>query len=234
MSSFRILDIVSPLSLQDTSELLTLQAMNDLLLVAFQIIVLIYSVVIHEVSHGLMANSMGDTTAKDLGRLSLNPLKHLDIFGSVILPLAMYLTTGFMFGYAKPVPYNPANLSDGKFGPAKVAVSGPIANICLALISGLTLRFLPDVFTSSLMPQLLSFIVLLNLVLAVFNLFPIPPLDGHWLLMTFLPARFAQVRVFLYRYSLPLLFLVILVIFPAITPLISLAFRLITGISTGF
>lgn len=204
--------------------------MDGFILILFQIVVLIYSVVIHELSHGLMANSLGDSTAKNLGRLTLNPLKHLDMFGSVLLPLFLFFVRApFVFGYAKPVPYNPANLTDHKYGPAKVALAGPASNLALALLFGLSLRFMPDVFSTSLIPQLFSFIVLLNLVLAVFNLFPIPPLDGHWLLMTFLPARFNWLKVALYRYNLVLLLFFLVFIFPVILPLVYSLFRLVVG-----
>ncbi len=206
--------------------------MEALLLPIFYIVVLLYSVVIHEVSHGLMADSLGDPTAKNLGRLTLNPLKHLDMFGSVLLPLLLFLVRSpFIIGYAKPVPYNPQNLNDKKYGPAKVALAGPASNIVLALVFGLTLRLTSDIFTSPLVPELFSFIILLNLVLAIFNLFPIPPLDGHWLLMTFLPAQFNNLKVFLYRYSLPLLFVFIIFVFPLIWPLVSVLYKLITGIN---
>lgn len=196
----------------------------------FYIIVILYSVTIHEVSHGLMANSLGDPTAKNLGRLSLNPIKHLDLFGSILLPFFLFLTTGFAFGYAKPVPYNPANLSDRKYGPVKVALAGPAANFILALLFGFTLRFMPDVFTSSLVPELFSRIVILNLVLGVFNMFPIPPLDGHWLLMAFLPPSLDAVRVWIYRNSFILfpIFLIVFMVF--VSPLIYWLFRLITGV----
>ena len=214
------------------TNLVNISSMEALLLPIFYVVVLIYSVVIHEVSHGLMADSLGDPTAKNLGRLTLNPLKHMDMFGSVLLPLLLLITRApFIIGYAKPVPYNPQNLSDKKYGPVKVALAGPASNIVLALIFGLSLRLIPDIFTSPLIPQLFSFIILLNLVLAIFNLFPIPPLDGHWLLMTFLPARFNALKVFLYRYSLPLLFVFIIFIFPLIFPLVSILYKLITGIN---
>ncbi|MBI2064122.1 MAG: site-2 protease family protein [Candidatus Yanofskybacteria bacterium] len=205
--------------------------MEGFLLPLFQIVVLLYSVVIHEVSHGLVANSLGDPTAKNLGRLSLNPLKHLDMFGSVILPLILFFVRSpFIVGYAKPVPYVPENLRDRKYGPAKVAIAGPASNLVLAGLFGLTLRFLPDVFTSPLVPQLLSFIIVLNLVLAIFNLFPIPPLDGHWLLMTFLPRRFVRLRGFLYQYSLILLVIFLIYVFPLIFPLVGLVYELLTGL----
>ena len=205
--------------------------MEGLVLSIFQIIVLLYSVVIHEVSHGLMANSLGDPTARNLGRLSLNPFKHLDMFGSVLLPLFLVLVSSpFVVGYAKPVPYVPENLRDRKYGPAKVAFAGPASNLILAALFGLTLRFLPDVFTSPLIPELLSFIIILNLVLALFNLFPIPPLDGHWLLMTFLPARFFAFKKFLYQYSLILLIFFLIYVFPLIFPLVGRIYELLTGL----
>ena len=204
--------------------------MGGLLLNIFQILVLIYSVVVHEVSHGVMAYSLGDKTAKDMGRLTLNPLKHLDMFGSIILPFLLYIAhSPLMFGYAKPVPYNPEDLNDRKYGPAKVAFAGPASNLILAMLFGLVLRFLPDVFTSPMVPELLSFIIRLNLVLAIFNLFPIPPLDGHWLLMTFLPARFNAFKMFLYRYSLALLIFFLVFIFPLVYPLVELLYKFITG-----
>ncbi|MBI2063330.1 MAG: site-2 protease family protein [Candidatus Yanofskybacteria bacterium] len=195
----------------------------------FNIIVVLFSVVLHEVSHGVIAHSMGDDTAKDLGRITLNPLKHLDWFGSVLLPLFTFWAGGFVFGYAKPVPYNPANLNDRKFGPAKVAFAGPAVNIIIAILFGTLIRFLPASLEATVLPQLLSFIVLLNLTLAIFNLMPIPPLDGHWLLLTFLPARFTAVKVFMLRYNFILFIIFLIFIFPLLFPLINLLFRIIIG-----
>ena len=196
----------------------------------FLAIVFIYSVVIHEISHGAIANSLGDPTAKNLGRLTLNPLKHLDFFGSVMLPLLLILVRSpFVFGYAKPVPYNPANLRDKKYGPLKVALAGPLTNFALAILFGLVLRFLPTALHATILPQLFSFVVEVNLLLGIFNLMPIPPLDGHWLLLTFLPERMVAFKIFLMRYSLPLLFFFLIFIFPLIYPLINLLFGIIVG-----
>lgn len=206
------------------------KSMETILITLFWIVALLYSVVIHEVSHGAVAYSLGDPTAKNLGRLTLNPIKHLDMFGSVILPLLSFMLGGFIFGYAKPVPYNPLNLRDRKYGAAKVAIAGPASNIALAVLFGLTLRFLPDIFSTSLIPELLSIVVILNLFLAIFNLFPIPPLDGHWLLFTFLPARFIAIRTFLYRYGSLLLLMFLFFVFPMLLPFIRILFRLLTGI----
>lgn len=203
------------------------------LLGIFSFIVFIYSVVIHEVSHGLAAERLGDNTAKALGRLSLNPIKHIDLFGSVLLPLFLLMIPGnpFVFGYAKPVPYNPDNLRDRKYGPLKVAVAGPLSNIALALAFGFVLRSFPDFMPATFMPELFGMIVLINLVLAIFNLFPIPPLDGHWILMTLLPARLNALKDFMYRYSIFLFLVFIIAIYPLIFPVVPWLFRLITGLS---
>lgn len=201
----------------------------DFLAVIFKILVVLFSVVLHEVSHGAMANSMGDNTAKDLGRLTLNPFKHLDLFGSIILPVFTLLLGGFVFGYAKPVPYNPANLRDRKYGPAKVALAGPLVNLIIAVLFGLILRFLPLSLQATALPGLLSFIVMLNLVLAIFNLMPIPPLDGHWLLLTFLPDRFVEFKTFLLRYGLIIFFVFLIFVFPLLFPLINFLFKVIVN-----
>ena len=196
---------------------------------AFQIIVLIYSVVLHELSHGLAARSMGDHTAERMGRLTLNPLKHLDLFGSFILPLLTYILGGFLFGYAKPVPYNPANLNDKRWGPARVGLAGPVTNLSIAIIFSVVMR----VGGTALSPtafSLLAFVVSINLVLAVFNLMPIPPLDGHWLLFALLPPRAYYVRAMLYRYQWVLLVVALFVIFPLLLPLVAGLFRVLTGV----
>ncbi len=215
----------------ETSAEATSYRMETLILPIFYIIVILYSVTIHEVSHGLMANSLGDTTAKDLGRLSLNPLKHLDLFGSIILPFILYMATGFAFGYAKPVPYNPNNLDDRKYGPVKVALAGPASNLVLALLFGFTLRFAEGFIGSASVVDLFSRIVLLNLSLAVFNMFPVPPLDGHWLLMTLLPPKFDSFKTFLYKNTL-FIFPVFLIVFMFFaSPLIFWIFHLVTGLT---
>jgi Zn-dependent protease len=197
----------------------------------FIVVVFVYSVVIHEVSHGAVAYALGDDTAKNLGRLTLNPFKHLDIFGSVLLPLFLIIVKApFVFGYAKPVPYNPLNLRDQKYGPAKVAFAGPAANLALAALFGIILRLLPPSLEIQALPALLSFIVQINLLLAIFNLMPISPLDGHWLLLTFLPDRFASFKLFILRYNLIIFIIFLFFIFPLIYQhLIYPLFRVIVG-----
>ena len=194
----------------------------------FQIIVLIYSVVLHEVAHGFAARSLGDDTAERLGRLTLNPIKHLDMFGSIILPFFSKILTGFMIGYAKPVPYNPENLRDRRFGPAKVAAAGPLTNLLLAVLVGLLIRF-AGAYIGEQAILLLSYIVGINIILAFFNLMPIPPLDGHWLLMAFLPSRYYQLRSTLYRYQWVFLVLMIFFVFPLLAPLLGALSQLLTG-----
>ena len=168
----------------------------------FTIIILIMSVVLHEVSHGYAAYKMGDPTAKLAGRLSLNPLAHLDFMGSFLVPLLAYLSAGFMFGWAKPVPYNPYNLRNQKYGDALVAVAGPISNLAIALIFGIIFRYSALWgLTNEIFLSACQTIILLNLVLAIFNLVPIPPLDGSKILFAFLPYRYIEFRRTLERYS---------------------------------
>lgn len=199
-----------------------------MLLIAIQILVVLFSIVLHEVSHGAMANSLGDDTAKRLGRLTLNPIKHLDMFGSVLLPLMTYFFTGFIFGYAKPVPYNPLNLRDRRYGPAKVAAAGPLTNIAIALLFSLVFRFAGGVFSAQTL-ELLQFIILMNLILAVFNLMPIPPLDGHWFVLTFVPDRYYQFKEAYVRLGLFLLLLFLFYGFAVVRPIVFWLFRLFTG-----
>jgi Zn-dependent protease len=171
---------------------------------------------------------MGDQTAEHMGRLTLNPLAHLDMFGSFILPLVSKLTTGVMFGYAKPVPYDPSKLSDRRYGPAKVAIAGPATNILLAVLAGLVLRLAGQMIDPAAQ-SLISYIVWINIILAFFNLMPIPPLDGHWLLMTFLPVRYYGFRQALYRYQWVFLMVFVFIVFPLFSPLLYSFFMLLTG-----
>lgn len=157
------------------------------------------SVVIHEVSHGWAANLLGDPTAKLGGRLTLNPIKHLDPFGSVILPLMLSLVPGgIIFGWAKPVPFNPYNLRAGKWGPALVALAGPLSNLIIALIFGFLTR--SGLVASQSFIALAGMVVLLNFSLMIFNLMPFPPLDGSKILFAILPYRLRMVQNVLENY----------------------------------
>ncbi|MBU1137010.1 site-2 protease family protein [Patescibacteria group bacterium] len=205
--------------------------MDSITTLVFQLAVLLMSVVIHEFAHGWAAFYLGDPTAKYYGRLTLNPIKHLDPFGSFIVPVLLVLfQSPVIFGWAKPVPFNPYNLSDQKYGPAKVAVAGPLANLTIALVFGLFLRFMPVSFLSSTgLGAIFGVIVFLNLLLAIFNLMPIPPLDGSKLLFAFLPASADKVRMFLEQYGTIILLFFIFFAFQWIMPLIFGLFNLIVG-----
>lgn len=195
----------------------------------FQIAILLFSVVIHEVSHGAVAYALGDHTAKNEGRLTLNPIPHLDFFGSIVLPIIMYMTGGFIFGWAKPVPYNPYNLRDQKKGPAYVGAAGPLSNILIAVVFGLLIRFAFPLHLPSAFLQIASYIVFLNLVLAIFNFIPIPPLDGSKILFALMPARSLEFQTALERYGIFLLLIFIFFFSGIIMPVVSFLLRLITG-----
>ena len=201
----------------------------------FQIAILIFSVVIHEVSHGYAALMLGDHTAEYEGRLTLNPAKHIDPFGSIILPILSFMFGGFIFGWAKPVPYNPYNLRNKKWGPALVGAAGPAANISLALIFGMVVRFVPALGTgptgefAANFVGIASGIALLNLVLAIFNLVPIPPLDGSKVFFSLLPYRWRGVQHFLEQYGFFLLLIFIFFFSQWLSPVIMFFFRAITG-----
>lgn len=206
----------------------------DIVIAIFSLIVLLFSVIIHELAHGYVANSLGDPTAKYQGRLTLNPLPHLDPFGSVILPLLLFIAQSpILVGWAKSVPINPYNFTDQKWGTFKVSIAGPITNMVLAVFFGMLLRFLPPAFFVAMPGMLIifSFIVHINIILALFNLVPIPPLDGHWILFKFIPYQFENVKIFLQQYGLfMLLFFIFFGGLQFLGVITDAIFHLITGI----
>ena len=198
----------------------------------FQIIILIASAIVHEYMHGFVADRLGDPTARVSGRLTLNPLPHIDLWGSIVVPLLLILSNvGFVFGWAKPVPFNPNNLKDKKYGPAKVAAAGPLGNLILAVAFGLILRL--GIFQAGAMIELLAIIVYINLILMVFNLVPIPPLDGSRILSAFLPYSWQKRFDELENYGMILVFLFVFFAFSIISPIIGFLFSLLTGIPTN-
>jgi len=198
----------------------------------FGIAILIMSIVIHEVSHGYTAYILGDPTAKDSGRLTLNPFKHLDLYGSFFIPLLTFLMGGFILGWAKPVPYNPYNLKNQRTGSALVGAAGPLSNFLVAIIFGLAIRysslftFLPVSFF-----QMASLIVIINLNLGIFNSIPIPPLDGSKILFAFLPINWQNLGIILERFGFLILIFFIFFFYQLLIPLTVILFKLITGLT---
>ena len=183
---------------------------------ALSIVVLLFSVIVHEVMHGFTALKFGDHTAENAGRLTLNPIPHIDLFGTILLPaLLIFSGSPVLFGWAKPVPVNPLNFSNLRKGELFVSAAGILANLSLAITAALIyhiLSALPQTFPS-LLGALLKFAVMINLILAVFNLFPIPPLDGSKVLLSQLPYNLAREYQKLEPYGFLILIILLLVPF---------------------
>ncbi len=203
-------------------------------IIAFKVFVFLFSVVIHEITHGYVAEKLGDSTARLAGRLTLNPIKHLDLFGSILLPILLILSgTGIVFGWAKPVPFNPANLRDPVRDGAKIALAGPASNFAIAIVFALLLRVVGTVSVPALLPFLFILIVQVNVTLAVFNLVPIPPLDGSKLLPVLLPRTEQGIAIlnFLERNGFILILVFVFFGFRLIVPIIHFIFNLLVPAS---
>ncbi|OGZ06695.1 MAG: hypothetical protein A3D65_02125 [Candidatus Lloydbacteria bacterium RIFCSPHIGHO2_02_FULL_50_13] len=203
----------------------------ELIQVLFSVLVLVFSVVAHEVSHGYMAQYLGDPTARLAGRLTMNPIRHIDPIGSLLVPFVTALIHGgIIFGWAKPVPYNPYNLRDQKWGDAKVALAGPLTNLSIAVLFAVILRLGGDAVAPD-MAGIMHLIVFINIILAVFNLVPIPPLDGSKVLFNLLPLRYRYVGEYLERYALVLILVFAFFLWKFFLPLISFLYVLLVGAS---
>jgi Zn-dependent protease len=167
-------------------------------LIALQYFCLLFSLCVHEAAHALMADLRGDSTARFMGRITLDPRKHIDPIGTVVLPIiGMVSQIPFLFGWAKPVPFNPRNLKDRRLDPVWIALAGPGSNIVIGTISILLLKILALAAAGGLigaalfnaLAMVFLYLAGINFVLALFNVIPVPPLDGHYVLKYFLPPR---------------------------------------------
>lgn len=182
----------------------------------------------HEVAHGATAYYFGDPTAKNQGRLTLNPLKHIDLFGSIILPLLLYITqSGFLFGWAKPVPYNPYNLRHRRLGEFCVSIAGICTNFLMAIVFAIIIRFAVIWGLSQAAVNLIGYIIILNITLGVFNLVPIPPLDGSKILFTLVPYRYEHYLRAMEQYGFFLVVIFIIFLGPVISNIVNYLFNLL-------
>lgn len=197
----------------------------------FSIIILIMSVVAHEVSHGYAALFFGDEAARRQGRFTLNPLKHLDLTGSIIVPLLLIISkSGFIFGWAKPVPINPYNLRNRKWAEPIVSLAGPFSNIMIAVVFGFIIRFAGTAgFFSPSFVYIAGYVVLINLVLAIFNLIPLPPLDGSHILFSFLSVKYGRFKETLERFGFIFVLIFIIFFWPFLVKYIFYAAAFLTG-----
>jgi Zn-dependent protease len=194
---------------------------------------ILFAITVHEVAHGWVANKLGDPTARLLGRLTLNPIKHIDLVGTIIIPAALFFTTGFVFGWAKPVPIGWRNLRSPRRDVAIVAAAGPISNLCMALLWGLVIKLgvllhtITDMGISLAMIEMGTIGIQINLILLVLNLIPIPPLDGSRVVASFLPAKLAYfyARIEPFGFVILLLLLYFHILTAVISPAVSMLAR---------
>lgn len=179
------------------------------LVILITIPAILYSIILHEISHGFAAYLLGDRTAKNLGRLSLNPIKHIDPFGTILLPILLLLSTfgRFAFGYAKPVPIEPRYFKHAERGMMITAAAGPLSNIAIGSVLGLLVKV---GLATGLAKTILFYIIFINFFLALLNLLPIPPLDGSRILAYFLPANLKYSYYQLEKFGFLIILLILL------------------------
>ncbi len=186
------------------------------------------SVVIHELSHGYTADLLGDPTPRLQGRLTLNPLKHLELFGSVIMPILTSMT-GFTFGWAKPVEWNPYNVKNKRLGEFLISIAGPVSNLIIAIVFSLIIRNFDNVLSQSFI-GISYYVIIINVTLAIFNMIPVPPLDGSKVLFSLLPTKYIFIREYIERYSMIGIFVAVFFLWRFIEPVIGLVIKTLTGV----
>ncbi len=200
--------------------------MNSLFLTVLNLLCFIVALTFHEAAHAFVASKLGDPTAKNMGRRTLNPLKHIDPFGTVVLPLALAIMGMPAFGYAKPVPYNPRYFKNIRVGEVLTGLAGPAMNLILAVVSAMIGAIAKSVAWSASSQNMevfgwvcgwiyyiSYFFTYINLALAFFNIIPIPPLDGSSVIAAFLPDRALRKYYSIQRYALPV-FMIVLIVMP--------------------
>ena len=191
--------------------------MSELVGLVFLIIILVISITGHEFMHGFVAYKLGDDTARASGRLTLNPLAHIDPFLTVLMPIILYFLTGFPIGAAKPVPFNPSRLRNGETGMAMVGAAGPLTNLVLAIFIAAWIRVVP---MTTLVRQFFELFVLVNVGFFTFNLIPFPPLDGSRVLYALVPEPVRGVMRQIESFGIFGIILFIVLLFPLISPLL--------------
>lgn len=199
------------------------------------VVVLLFSIIVHEVAHGFVAYKRGDSTAKLLGRLTLNPIYHIDIFGSIILPAILILTGAPVFGWAKPVPVNMYNLKNPKRDMIFVSLAGVTANFLLAVIAGIIMFLIRSAgaegsFLFSVY-MVMQYVIVINIVLMIFNLIPIPPLDGSRVVLFLLPRDLAQKYAKIERYGFWIILILLMtnILWKIIAPVATFLIKLLSG-----
>ncbi len=197
-------------------------------LLIFEIIAIGFSIIIHEVAHGFMAEKLGDPTARRAGRLTLNPLKHIDPIGSILVPIITSFTH-YPFGWAKPVPFNPYNLKNRRSGELLIALAGPASNLLIAFVFTIIFRLGTSLGYAFL--DACIYIIAVNISLAVFNLVPIPPLDGSKILFAAFPTteKWFNIRRQIERSSFLLLFILVIFLWKYISPIIPMIVFFLIG-----
>ncbi len=187
--------------------------------IILNVLLIVPAIILHEVSHGYMALMLGDTTARDAGRLTLNPIAHVDLWGTIILPLMMFLVAGFAVGYAKPVPIDPRRMTRVRYQTALLltGAAGPVTNVVLAIVSGILFRVVGALGAPVIVQYMFAFFTFINLVLAFFNLVPIPPLDGSRVVQYFLKGEALRAYASLERWGI-LIVLALVFLLPQVLP----------------